>query len=153
VPGYHSFDRHGFFYHLGQRSHCWWVGRRRKESCPASASIKRPPKRNLRECEKWHGGECHQGALAVVRVLGKIHRHRGPYAKKAKNKCASIYNCFIFIDVFRESSKQVNTLRTLLTAGTRLKCKKKWKHSCCTFLHLCEKLPYSNYSIWVQRKT
>jgi hypothetical protein len=38
----------------------------------------------------------------------------GPMLKKAKNKCASIYNCSLFIEVFLELSKHTPYLLTAL---------------------------------------
>ncbi len=46
-----------FLRQLRQRSHYWWVGRRRRERCPASPSPTRPPRRirrGLREiAQRW----------------------------------------------------------------------------------------------------
>jgi hypothetical protein len=61
---------------------------------------------------KGAGGDTKNGAPAnVAEAVRHCEKHidmAGSYVKKAKNKRGSIFNCLIFIEVFRELSKHTS---------------------------------------------
>ncbi len=86
--------------HLRQHSHYWWVGQRRRATCPASTLPRRLPRRN-REIERR---QTLLRALAVMRQLRKVCRDWLRACQKLRsNTCRSYYG-FLFISTVRDVS-------------------------------------------------
>ncbi len=93
-----------FFDSMRHRSHCLRGGRGRRESWPASFSLKRPPRRDgmgVREIERWQtpprrSGGNESAGWSAWRSLAAI-------LTKAKITICRNYNCFLFIAIFWKS--------------------------------------------------